>query len=129
MSLLKNCGKKAGWKNFVYFIHSFSGNFEFYKGIVENNIGEKDIEIFIEICDNRIERAKTLLSDVATVLGFLITGTTIIIALTTETLLTIILGAIIILGFALLFHYRANIHAWTAFKEGAILNKRLNKNH
>lgn len=148
--LVKKCGEKAGWKNFVY-LHSFTGNFEFYKGIVENNIDEKDTEIFIEICDNRIDLAKVFLQDIATVLGFFITSLTIVLAISgleqgknhadpfLDTLIgnygnlfpilvfSLIAGIVILSG--LLLKYRTQIHSWTAFKEEAILNKRLNKNH
>lgn len=148
--LVKKCGEKAGWKNFVYFRHSFSDNFEFYKGIVEN-IEEKDIEIFIEICDNRIDLAKVFLQDIATVLGFFIASLTIVLAISgleqgknhaypfLDTLIgnygnlfpilvfSLIAGIVILFG--LLLKYRTQIHSWTAFKEDAILNKSLNKNH
>ncbi|MCX9026149.1 MAG: hypothetical protein OIN85_08665 [Candidatus Methanoperedens sp.] len=71
--LVKKCEEEVYWKNFRNYIHSFSGNFDHYKEVVKS-IEEKDITKFIEICDNRIERAKVLLSDVATVLGFLMTA-------------------------------------------------------
>lgn len=123
--LVNDCEKPMEWRNLAYWtLHSFSGNFEFYRVIVDNKIeDEEDITKFIEICDNRIERAKVLLSDVATVLGFLITGTAILASFAKENLILFLGAIIIILGFALLFHYRANVHAWTAFKEAAILIK------
>lgn len=121
--LVNDCEKTMKWKNLAnQTLRSFSGNFEFYRVIVDNKIkNEKEITKFIQICDNRIERAKVLLSDVATVLGFLIATMAVLAYYINENLIIFIGIIIIILGFVLLFHYRANVHAWTAFKEATIL--------
>ncbi len=123
--LVGKCEESIGWG---LNLHSFTDDFEHYRKITKDKIDGKDINKFIEICDNRIERAKTLLKDVATVLGFSITGVSIIsLAKTIVSFLFEIFFWILIVGiiicFFLLVHYRTHIHAWTAFKEAAILSE------
>ena len=145
-NFIKACEKKIHWIN----LHSFTGNFEYYKKIDKKLVAKviKDddrIDKFIEICNNRIERAKTFLQDVTTVLGFFGSSLTIVLALSileqgdkhVDIFLDLIIGqyegmfpvlvfsliGFIVILFVLLFHYRASIHAWTAFKEMAILKK------
>ena len=143
-NLIKACEKKIHWINF----HSFTGNFEYYKDekLVDKLIKDKKgIDKFIEICNNKIECAKTFLQDVATILGFFSSSLVIVLTLSVlesgdknhvdpfldviiqygalfPVLVFSLIGCIVIL-FVLLIHYRANIHAWTAFKEMAILKK------
>ncbi len=134
--LLEDCEKSIGWS-----LHSFTGDFGHYRKIIKDNLEGKEIEVkeidkFIEICNNRIERAKTFLSDVATVLGFGITGASVIVSFTDVLSPTqkdvsfflislfVVLVTGIIIGFLLLVHYRTHIHIWTAFKEAAILNEK-----
>lgn len=146
--LLIRCEREAGWQNYILYGHSFSGNFEYYREFTENKLNGEENEKFLELCNNRIERAKILLRDVAMVVGFVIVAISAIISLSSKViwqdkkpidpiiaiLLTneygipfriffalLIVG--VIFGVALLFHYRYNVHVWTAFKEGAILNK------
>ncbi len=143
--LVKECEKEVGWQNFMSYGHSFTGNFKHYREITENRLNGEESKRFIDLCDNRIEHAKTLLKDVATVLGFAIAGISIIISLSSKVIeqdakpidpiiailftneygilfrgffAFLIVG--VIFGVALLFHYRYNVHAWTAFKEGTI---------
>lgn len=145
--LVKECENKTSWKNVKSLFHSFTDNFDDYKKfIADNKLEGGDIDKFIEICNIKIERAKTLLSDVATVLGFDITAISIILALSFEegkmtktstpfmTMLgkygipfnlfftILILGAFV--GILMLVHHRTHIHAWSAFKEAAILNEK-----
>jgi hypothetical protein len=120
--IVKECEKQVDWKNFRNYIHSFSGNFDHYKKVV-TSLEKKDITKFIKICDNRKERARVLLSDVATVLGFLMAAISILVSFSKDYRIIFLGAIIIILGFALLNHYRANVHAWTAFKEAAILKE------
>lgn len=147
--LIKECETilRIGWNPVRYFLlawYSFSGDFNYFKKNIPN-IQETDVEIFIEICDNRIERAEAFLQDVSTVLGFFITSLTIVLAVSmmekSKTLVDPILNSItgkyeyffpvlmgslligVIILSILLGHYRTHIHAWRAFKEGAILNK------
>ena len=144
--LIKACENKISWR----YWHSFTGNFEYYKKIdkklVAKVIEDDDgIDKFIEICNNRRERAKTFLQDVATVLGFFGSSLAIVLTLSVlesgdknhvdpfldsisqygilfTVLVFSLIGCIVIL-FVLLLHYRTSIHAWTAFKEMAILKK------
>ncbi|VVB89410.1 Uncharacterised protein [uncultured archaeon] len=139
---------RVGWNPYKYIKLawcSFSGDFDYFKEVIANNIGDIDIKKFIEICDNRIERAEAFLQDVGTVLGFFITSFTIVLVVTTmernkpivdpilnsitskyeyffPVLVASLLTGVILLSL-LLGHYRIHIHAWRAFKEGAILNK------
>lgn len=144
--LVKDCEKEVGWRKPFSYFHSFSGNFEHYKEIIEKKLKEEEIDNFIKICDNRIDLAKVFLQDIATVLGFFITSLTIILAISglergknhadlfLDTLIgnygnlvpilafSLITGIVILSG--LLLKYRTQIHSWTALKEGAILNKK-----
>lgn len=128
--LVKECENNAGWRTYG---HSFTNNFKHYTNIlVLKEINNEEIGKFINICDNRIKHAKTLLKDVAMVQGFAVASASIILSLVAKDeksidpifqfFVGVLLVGIIIL-FVLLIRYRASVHAWTAFKEGAILNK------
>lgn len=147
--LVEKCEKKVGWK-LMPVLCSFTDDFETIRNDVLfgelKNENENEINKFIEICNNRIEHAKTFLNDIATVLGFFITSLAFIVALSSikikegDTLadpvlnvvishgiiftifVALLLSGIIILSI-LLFRYRTRVHAWAAFKEAAILNK------
>lgn len=117
------------------------------KDVLFSELKDKnEINKFIEICDNRIEHAKTFLHDVATVLGFFITSLAFIVVLSSikikegdklvDPFLNVVIShgiiftifvALLLLGIIilsiLLSRYRARVHAWAAFKETAILNK------
>jgi hypothetical protein len=138
--LVKECEKHIGWiKKPAWY--SFTSNFEYFKEFLKYKLDMEKTEIakFVEICDHRIERAKTLLGDVATVLGFGVAGATIMVTFSgvlsnskenvslflTGLFVFLIVG--IIFGFLLLIHYRTHVHAWTAFKEAVILSKEYTK--
>ncbi len=144
--LVKDCEKEVGWRKPFSYFHSFSGNFEHYKEIIEKKLKEEEIDNFIKICDNRIDLAKVFLQDIATVVGFFITSLSIVLVLSVleqdkahldrfldllagkfgylfPILIFALLAGIVIL-FGLLINYRTQIYIWTAFKEGAILNKK-----
>ena len=153
--LVKKCEEelKVGW-NLWKFIklawYSFRGDFEKIKGNIQFKLEEEELDRFIEVCDNRIERAKTMLNETAVMLGFVITGIAIILSFSSEVLkqvpeqdravgpirallfagdvffqiFVVFLIVCLILLLILLGHYRIHIHAWTAFKEGAVLNKK-----
>ncbi len=89
-----------------------------------------------------MERSKTFLNEIAVVLGFDFVALSIIASIADigegDPLLSILLNfdygipfrllVIFLLGviiplFMLLGHYRSQIHAWTAFKEIALMNK------
>ena len=128
--------------------YSFRGDFERIRGDISfNELEESEIKRFIEVCNNRIARARTFLNDVAMVLGFALTALSIIAILASGTLVNksgsvdpirVILSGVYSLPFTflvvflfassiflliLLCHYRTHVHAWTAFKEEAILNE------
>jgi len=134
--------------------YSFRGDFERIRGDISfNELDKSEKERFIEVCDNRIKRAGIFLNEVAMVLGFALTALSIIAVLVSGTLenksgavnqsgsidpirailfecsqpfkiLVIFLFACSILLLILLCHYRTHVHAWTAFKEEAILNEK-----
>lgn len=121
---------------------SFRNNFkEIQKGISFDSFEKEDFEKFIEICNNRLDRSKVFLHEIAIVLGFDLTALTFVITKAMDqTKLIVFIGAwniditpnlgfglaailFIILGilFILLGNYRSQIHAWTAFKEKALM--------
>ena len=142
---LEKCNKKIGEYKYELAWWSFSNNFERIKfGISFDEFEEKDFSKFIKICDNRLERAKTFLNDIAVVLGFDFIALSIIATIAKEhetiwsliinpdylilTFLIVFLFAILIFLFVLMFHYRSQVHAWTAFKEMALIKCPLGKN-
>lgn len=144
--LVNACENKTSWKNVKSLFHSFTDNFDDYKKfIADNKLEGEDIDKFIEICNIKIERAKTLLSDVATVLGFDITAISVILGLSFKqgelpekpfnsilkgtygiqfSLFFAVLLLGLFVGVLMLVHHRTHIHAWSAFKEAAILNEK-----
>ena len=130
-----------------FVIWSFTNNFNKIWDIISddiNNIGlnDKQLEQFIDICDNRLERSKAFLNEIAVVLGFDFVALSIIasmadigegdplrsILLNSDygilfRLLVIFLLGVIIPLFMLLAHCRSQIHAWTAFKEIALIKR------
>lgn len=122
---------------------SFRNNFnELQTGFPSIELNDKDVEDFITICDNRLDRAKTFLSEIAVVLGFNFAALTIVAALVKietkrDPIISLLLDEgygipfrsliaflIVTLFFLLILlgHYRSHVHAWTAFKEKAILS-------
>lgn len=97
---------------------------------------ENELEQFIKICDNRLDRSKTFLNHMAVLLGFDLTALTILAVMSTEENLLYpnmffrgyvtfaILFIILILLVASLPYYRSDIHAWTAFKEKALMTQK-----
>ncbi len=127
-------------------VWSFNNNFESIQNKISFDSFEKeDFDKFIEICNNRLERSKVLLNEIAVVLGFDFSAFAVIAAIakikddTTiwslikdsndpifRFIILLLLAALILL-FGLLGHYRTQIHAWTAFREKAILVKQPEK--
>lgn len=145
--LVEICEKEVGWK-LTPMLYSFTDDFETIRNdlLFSELKDENEIKKFIEICDNRIEHAKTFLSDIATVLGFFITSLAFMVVLSSmkikesdklvDPFLNLVISygiiftifiALLLLGIIilsiLLFRYRTRVHAWAAFKEAAILNK------
>lgn len=94
---------------------------------------DAEFKQFIKICDNRLERAKTFLNDIAIVFGLDLAalsivatigtpGNTLHLLLSFSGIITVVsLFAILIILSILLAHYRSQVHAWTAFKEKALM--------
>ena len=152
--LVERCEKKLKVgcnvpKFFKLAWYSFRGEFGAIKeGVTLDDPDDGEIKRFIKVCDNRINRARIFLNDVAMVLGFALTALSIIAVLASGTLgnksgsvdpiiailfgvysvpfkfLVIFLFASSIFLLILLCHYRAHVHAWTVFKEEAILNEK-----
>ncbi|MCK4735598.1 MAG: hypothetical protein KAT65_24300 [Methanophagales archaeon] len=134
--LVKKCEEKlkVGWDcEFVRLArYSFIGEFgAIREGIREDMAFDDPAEVkrFIEVCDNRIARAKTFLNDIAMVFGFTLTSLSLVAVIPSDmpvklsmTLVISLLMVLIIL-FLFLLHYRTHMHTWTAFKEEAILNE------
>ncbi|WAM22603.1 MAG: hypothetical protein OI715_00490 (plasmid) [Candidatus Methanoperedens sp.] len=139
VDLLKCCNEKIKSNRIKLFFWSFWNNFEgIQEGIYFYGFDKEDFDKFIEICDNRLKRSKVFLNDIAVVLGFDFLALSIIAtvlsksetdknilsllwSLLTGNFLIEVLLIILIFLFGLLVHYRSQIHAWTAFKEKAIL--------
>ncbi len=140
--ILKNCNEKIKSNHINLAIWSFWNNFEGIQKGISFDFEKGDVDKFIEICDNRLDRSKTFLSDIAIVFGFDLTALSIIavtvkfgapdpiLSLLNNTeygILFRLLVAFLILNLIflliLLLHYRSHVHAWTALKEKAILIK------
>ena len=142
--LTETCNQKIKCDRIKFVIWSFTNNFKDIKINSDNNIGlnKNELKQFIDICDNRLERSKAFLNEIAVVLGFGFVTLSIIASIIDIgegysllsffsnssydiffRVLVIFLLVVIILLFVLLLHYISQIHAWTAFKEIALMNK------
>ncbi len=140
--LLEKCNEKIKFNRINLVIWSFWNNFEgIQKGVSFDGFENEDFDKFVEICDNRLERSKVLLNEIAVVLGFDFSALAIIATIANIKeyttiwsliknsndpififlILFLIVALIFLLG--LLLHYRTQVHAWTIFKEKAILMK------
>lgn len=131
--ILAKCNGKIECNRFNLVIWSFMNDFKELQNISFDEVNKRELNYFIKICDNRLDRAKIFLNDIAVVLGFGILTLSIIATINTGNTVMIyspfdrdqivyILFLILIFLFVLLLHYRSQVHAWTAFKEMAILN-------
>lgn len=147
--LVDECTKKIDLYNYKNIVKwSFIDDFKKLQDIpLFDEVNNAELKQFIEICDNRLDRAKTFLNDIAVVLGFDLLSLSIVVPIAIEgfklcviegnktfNLLPysgIVIGAILlvilIILFLLLAYYRSQIHAWTAFKEEAILMRKTEK--
>lgn len=132
--LLKKCTEKTELHNCINLAWwSFGNNFEeTKKGISFDKVGDSELEQFIKICDNRLARSKTFLDDVAVVFGFALLSLSIVVNMAGGTTLlpysiisivTALLFVILIILILLMIHYRSDIHAWTVFKEIALMKQ------
>ena len=142
--LTETCNQKIKCDRIKFVKWSFTNNFEDIKissGDTNNiELNDNELKRFIDICDNRLERSKAFLNEVAVVLGFVFVALSIIASMVDigegDPLLSILLNSdygipfrllvIFLLGviiplFMLLGHCRSQIHAWTAFKEIALM--------
>ncbi len=144
-------------KNKLKFLrYGFQGDFNTIRKIREiafkdNDLNKNEIEAFIGICDNRIDRLKSFSSDIITVVGLLIVffggiasilvtsdvierGTFPLVKTLTELikwelvrLLTIFFLIFLLFPSSIFLRYRAQIYAWYAVKEGVLLMKKNKK--
>ena len=134
--LLKICEKRieTGWnvgKFFNLVVYSFRGNFKaIWDNIQFNILNGDEAEKFINVCENRRERARMLLSEISPLIGFggaTMTGVALfahkIVPIPIYISLLIFLFLCVAFLFILLAHYRIQVHAWTAFKEKVVLQK------
>ena len=132
--LLNKCTEKAGWfHDFNLAWRSFGNDFEKTKNDI--SFGEADnVELvqIIKICDNRLARSKIFLDDAAVVFGFALLSLSIFTNMAGEaaslsnSIVIIIIaffGVILIFLISLMAHYRSDIHAWTVFKEIALIKE------
>ena len=143
--LLKICEKQieTRWKVVKFLTltwYSFIGNFKAIKENIQfDTLDKSEIKKFIYACENRRVRAKT---KIARLIGFDVIAMTVVATIIHKPntgsgyellkgiLFTSLYGHLLIIlfmGFIFLFillaHYRTHVHAWTAFKEEAILQK------
>ncbi len=134
--LVEECTIKTDMHNYWnLFKWNFTNNFKELQNISlsDEQFDENELERFIKICDNRLDRSKTNLNHMARLLGFDLIALSILAAMATKEnvlypnmlfrgyVTFAILFIILILLVASLPHYRSDIHAWTAFKEKALL--------
>lgn len=131
--LLKKCNGKIECNRFNLFIWSFMNDFKELQNISFGGIDDYELKQFVKICDNRLDRAKIFIKDIAVVLGFDFVALSIIATATEDSIFRLLFKypiyyifiifvfAVLIFLFSLLVHYRSQIHAWTAFKEIALM--------
>lgn len=148
-NLVRECENHLNGRFFYHAASTFVGRLDdMTKDIHFERLEDKsEKEKFIKVCEGRIERGHIFSSEIAMLLGFDITGIVVIIgSLLTRSegvkdpMLNLLLHggdfgdtfriffALLILALFLLFimlgHYRIEVHAWTAFKEKAILSRK-----
>jgi hypothetical protein len=138
---VEECTKKTDktdvhnyWNLFKW---SFTNNFKELQNIpLFDGVDENKLEQFIKICDNRLDRSKTFLNHMVLLLGFDLTALSILVAMATEEnkfyldlpfhgyVTFAVLLIILIFLIVCLPHYRSDMHAWTAFKEKALMTQK-----
>lgn len=131
--LTKICNGKIRDDRFKFIKGSFTNNFEeTKKDISFGEVAGYDFEQFIQICDNRLAQSKIFLDDAAVVFGFALLSLSIFTNMAGEaaslsnSIVIIIIaffGVILIFLISLMAHYRSDIHAWTVFKEIALIKE------
>ncbi|MFZ3383050.1 MAG: hypothetical protein WA144_03910 [Candidatus Methanoperedens sp.] len=136
VKLLEKCDEVSR-RNYLKLVNlSFLGNFNELQNIpLFKEANNSELVQFIEICDNRLDRAKTFLNDIAVVFGFALVALSIMLTVEKDKVpfsvpdfsIIIIVTSLMLLLFvllALLAHYRSQVHVWAAFKEKALLMKK-----
>ena len=151
--LLVECEEKIKWYDWKFISYSYRSAFKeirktFFKIIKDEDIelDEDELKAFIDICDNRLDRAKSFLAHTATSLSILIGSMVILASILISTGISTgsfehpLLDVLIRLGYAswifaalvlgitvflvlLVGHYRTEVHAWYVIKEGVLLRK------
>lgn len=145
--LIEECDTHVHSLNFrQQFNYSFKHYRDFIQPKLNEQIDKEEIESFIKVCDNRIDYAKTFFQNAAALFGYSIAGLAIVLTISglerdkshadvfLDSLIrylgNIILPIMVFSLIALIVYFikkliygRANIRAWAAFKEGAILKK------
>lgn len=151
--LLVECEEKIKWYDWKFISYSYRSAFKeirktFFKIIKDEDIelDKEELKVFIEICDNRLDRAKSFLGHTTTSLSILIGSMVVLAAILISTGIsagflehplldtleqfgfTSWIFAALVLGITvfivlLVGHYRAEVHAWYVIKEGVLLRK------
>lgn len=133
--LLEECNKKIKCNRFNLLIWSFMNDFNELQNIsLFDEVDKDDLDKFIKICNNRLERSKIFLKDIAVVMGFDFVALSIIVTAVESSIFRLLFKSptyyiififlvivVFIFLFILLTHYRSQVHAWTAFKEIALI--------
>ena len=128
--LTETCDQKIKCDRIKFILRSFANNFEkTKKDISFGEVADNDFKQFIQICDNRLAQSKIFLDDAAVVFGFALLSLSIFINMAGATslpysiviIIIAFFGVILIFLISLMAHYRSDIHAWTVFKEIALI--------
>ena len=143
--LMIRCEERIEYGYFRLMFYSFTGNFESVSKYVPfDKLDENETDKFIAACENRRVRAKTLMNEIAPVIGFVVIAVTVLATIISkqcdlnggwydllkEIVYALFYGTTMIFLlivftflFAMLAQYRVHVHAWTVFGEAAILRK------
>ena len=131
-----------GWVKKIHKMRPFEDKWEFFKYGVKgdfkkirdtinpNNEKPKknEIEAFIGICDNRINRLKNSTTELVTSIGAIIAVIAVFLIRYSEKSYFLILSIFLIISVTVLIvalaYYRAQMYAWYAVKEGVLLEKK-----
>ena len=130
-NILEICNEKTAHNYWNLVKWSFTDNFKKLQNIpFFDEITDDELKQFVKICDNRLNRAKIFINDIAIVLGLIVTLYSIVLTLPIVEVIKVpnlsknlIVPSVILVLMGLFAYYRAQVHAWTAFKEKAILMK------
>ena len=134
--LLERCEKeihKPWIKNKGKFLkRGIKGEFDEIRDIIKFKPPKwGDKEAFIKICDNRIDKLKTSSTEIVTILGAIMAVVAIFLIADIRNNFSTILSEFLLISLMVLildfFYYRAQMYAWYAIKEGALLVKKEKK--